>query len=95
MPVSRVCLARLTFLRPTFWETKEAIDCIRALGIEHGEIDDLAGYTVAGGRLQSQAVDKRTQGQEGKLGQKLLQRERQPDGKKLLALGVEPEILPW
>ena len=32
IPVNKVCFARLVFPAPTFWDTKEAMDCIRALG---------------------------------------------------------------
>ena len=61
-------------------------------GDQHGEIDDLAGHAVAGGSLQTQAVDKGTKGQKRELGQKLLQRQRQADGQKLFALEVQPEV---
>ena len=61
-------------------------------GDQHGEIDDLAGHAVAGGSLQTQAVDKGTESQKRELGQKLLQRQRQADGQKLFALEVQPEV---
>ena len=61
-------------------------------GNQHGEIDDLAGHAIAGGSLQTQAVDKGAEGQKRELGQKLLQCQRQADGQKLFALEVQPEV---
>ena len=38
MPVNMACLARFSLPAPMFWETKEAMDCIRALGISMAKL---------------------------------------------------------
>ena len=60
---------------------------------QHGKVDNLTGYTVARGRLQSQAVDKCTQGQERHLGQELLHGQWKSNLEKPSALGIEMKIL--
>ena len=61
-------------------------------GDEHGEVDDLAGHAVAGGRFQTQTVDEGAERQKGNLRQKLLQSQRQANVQELAALEVETEI---
>ena len=61
-------------------------------GDQHGKINDLARHTVAGRCLQPQPVDEGAERQKGKLGQKLLQSQRQTDAQKFFALGVQLEI---
>ena len=61
-------------------------------GDEHGKIDDFARDTVPGRCLQSQSIDEGTECQKGELGQKFLQSQRQPDGQKLAALGIQPHV---
>ena len=38
MPVNRERFARLHLPAPTFWETKEAMDCISALGMSMAKL---------------------------------------------------------
>ena len=57
-------------------------------GDQHGKINDLARHTVAGRCLQPQPVDESAERQKGKLGQKLLQSQRQTDAQKFFALGA-------
>ena len=38
MPVNMACRARLCFPAPTFCDTKDAMDCIRALGISMAKL---------------------------------------------------------
>ena len=63
------------------------MDCIRELGISVAKINDLARHTVAGRCLQPQPVDESAERQKGKLGQKLLQSQRQTDAQKLFCTG--------
>lgn len=62
-------------------------------GDQHGEVYDFAGDPVAGGGIQSQPVDKSTQGQEGNLCQALLQGQREPHPQELPALRIKAEVL--
>ena len=57
-------------------------------GDQHGKVDDLAGYAVAGGSLQPQTIHKRAQRQEGQLRQTFLQGQGQADRKEFAALGI-------
>ena len=75
-----------------FWGDEGSHGLHQGAGDQHGEIDDLAGHAVAGGSLQTQTVDEGAEGQEGKLGQELLQCQRQADAQELAALGVQTEI---
>ena len=61
-------------------------------GHQHRKVDDLAGNAIAGGSRQPQTINESAQCQERQLGQKLLQSQRQTDGKELAALAVQTQI---
>ena len=69
------------------------MDCISALGDQHGKVYDLAGNAIAGGCGQPQAVNERAERQKRKLRQKLLQCQRQADPKEFSALRIDANVL--
>ena len=94
IPVKGCALARVTSPAPTFWETKEAIDCIRALRDEHGELDDLAGYTVPeDASSRRRLIRTRTRLRRKSCVKNSWSGER-VRWKEISGTGVEPEIMP-
>ena len=61
-------------------------------GNQHGEIDNLAGHAVSGGRREAERVDKCADGDEGQLRHEFLKRQRRSDAQEYRTLFTEPEI---
>lgn len=86
------CFARFFFPAPTFWDTKDAMDCISELGTSIAKLTILQASPISRRGFQTKSVDKGTECQEGKLSQELLQCKWQTNLKKSLTLWVQSEI---